>query len=273
MLKFSILGSGSSGNAILVKSEKTNLLFDVGLSNKRIGELLRNFNIQPEEIDAVFISHEHIDHVKGLNVLGKKYNTPIFTNEKTWEVLVKETKDLTKEQRKVMPTGSILTIGDIEIESFPISHDAIEPVGYVIRHANLQIGIATDLGYVNKKIKQKLRDSHALIFESNHDVEMLRMGSYPWSLKQRILSDVGHLSNEDAAYALSEIITAETKAVFLAHLSQENNLPEIAYLTVKNILQLEGFKVGEDFSIYNTYPNKPTILYEVEQKTLQEIRK
>lgn len=163
-------------------------------------------------------------------------------------------------------TGDRIEIGDLAVESFLISHDSNEPVAYCVYAGNTKLAVATDMGYVNQKIKGCLIDADAIIIEANHDVDMLRIGPYPWHLKQRILSDRGHLSNEATGELLAEIITSNTQCVHLAHLSQENNLPQLAHMTIKAILEEEQFKVGQEFDLEMTYPNKPTALRAVKRR-------
>lgn len=259
MIKFSVLASGSTGNAIYIGTNNINLLVDAGLSGKKIEASLQEIGLSLKMIDGILLTHEHVDHVRGIGVLARKYKIPIYANFSTLTNLPKSVGNIEDSYKKTFATGAQLQLADLLVENFPISHDAVEPVGYIFRNGELKLSIATDLGYVSQKIKDKIRASNILIFEANHDVGMLRMSSYPWSVKQRILSDVGHLSNEAAGEALVELITEETEKVYLAHLSKENNLQELARLAVKNILTENG--ISEDKTkIMDTYPNKPTKL-------------
>lgn len=262
MIKYSILASGSTGNSIYVGNEKFNILIDAGLSGKKIEESLNQIGVNPKLLNAIFITHEHDDHVRGIGVLSRKYNIPIYANLKTLSNLPANVGTIDDELKKVFDTGSIQRFETLEIESFGISHDAAEPVGYVIKEGNTKLSIVTDLGYVSNKIKEKINGSDAFIFEANHDVHMLRMSSYPWSIKQRILSDVGHLSNEASGEALAEVINSNTQKVYLAHLSKENNLLELAILTVKNILEDYGI-TENDVKLMETYSDKPTALEKI----------
>ncbi len=170
------------------------------------------------------------------------------------------------EQQHVFSTLSTLELEDLTVESFPISHDAAEPMGFCFHHEGAQLGLVTDTGYIHQRILDKVAGCDALIFESNHDVNMLRMGRYPWNVKRRILSDVGHLSNEDAGWALVEILRGNGEDIFLAHLSQDNNLTELAHLTVKEVLQEQGLHVGRDVRLWETHPDRPTPLTTLEKK-------
>lgn len=263
MIRYSVLASGSTGNATFIQTDTTNILVDAGLSGKQIEALMNEIGLSANCLDAIFITHEHQDHIKGAGVLSRRYNIPIFSNKNTWIGMENTIGDIESNNYECFSTGEQIQIGDMQIQSFAISHDSNEPTGYCINCGETKLSLATDMGYVNEKIKKYLIDSDAIILEANHDVNMLRIGSYPWHLKQRILSDNGHLSNESAGELLAEIITANTKCVHLAHLSQENNLPALAYMTVKSILDEEQFKVGQEFDLELTYPNKPTQLRQI----------
>lgn len=259
-MHFSILASGSTGNAIFISTAKTRLLVDAGLTGKKLEELLHQIGQHPKDLDAILITHEHSDHIKGLGVLARRYKIPIYANAQTWLELEKACGPIDLEQKFHFERGEILTLGDVEIESFGLSHDAREPMAFCFHHEGKKLGIATDLGYVSEKIKGILKGAHVLIFEANHDVHMLLSGSYPWHIKRRILSDVGHLSNEDSGEALAEIITEATSRVYLAHLSQDNNMRELARMTVEQILKGAGIEVGQQVRLYDTYPDRPTPL-------------
>jgi len=263
MVRYSVLASGSTGNAIFVQTDTTNILIDAGMSGKQIESLMNEIGLSAECLDGILITHEHQDHVKGAGVLSRRYKIPIFSNKNTWIGMEQTIGDVKEGYYERFDTGDQVQIGNLAVQSFAISHDSNEPVGYCINCGNTKLAVATDMGYVNQKIKSFLIDSDAIIIEANHDVNMLRIGPYPWHLKQRILSDNGHLSNEAAGELLAEIITSNTQCIHLAHLSQENNLPELAHMTVKSILEEEQFKVGQEFDLELTYPNRPTKLRQV----------
>ncbi|OYD07946.1 MBL fold metallo-hydrolase [Paludifilum halophilum] len=265
-MRYSILASGSTGNAIYVETEHIRILIDAGLSGKQLEKLLRSVGADPAQLDAILVTHEHSDHVKGLGVFARRYELPIYTNEATWSHLPSSVGHIDDSQRHVFATGSVLELGDLTVESFPISHDAAEPMSFCFHNKQCTLGLVTDVGYINRRIIEKVKAADALIFESNHDVDMLRMGTYPWNVKRRILSDVGHLSNEDAAEGLLEIIEGNGEDVFLAHLSQDNNLTELAHLTVKGILEEHGLKVGTDIHLRDTYPSRATPLRRIRPK-------
>ncbi len=266
MIQFSVLASGSTGNAIYVGTDKVNLLIDAGLSGKKIELLMKEAGIDPMSLDAILLTHEHSDHVKGLGILARRYDLPIYTNEATWDILPGHIGEVSDAQKKIFQTGSVQHFGDLTVESFGISHDAVEPMGFCFYEGDLKLSLTTDTGYVSEKVKAKVSNSDAMILESNHDVEMLRMGAYPWSIKRRILSDVGHLSNESAADALVEMMNGDTDRVYLAHLSKDNNMTELAHLTVRNILADHGIIEGNDVTLHETHPDKPTPLYNIIKK-------
>lgn len=259
-MKFSILASGSTGNAIFVGTERTGVLIDVGITGKQAEAAMQEAGIHPGEVKAILVTHEHSDHVKGIGVFARRYGIPIYANQKTWRELDGLIGQVREDQRQLFEVGEIKEFEDLTVQSFGISHDAAEPMGFCFYCGNKKLSVATDLGYVSDKIKETIRGSDAYIFEANHDVEMLRMSSYPWSIKRRILSDVGHLSNEAAGIALTDILGGQAERVYLAHLSKENNMMELARLTVKNILEEKGMKVGDDVHLRETYPHKPTKL-------------
>ncbi len=265
MIKYSVLASGSTGNSIYVGSKDYNLLIDAGISGRRIEDGLKKIMVNPNDIDGIFVTHEHDDHIKGLGVISRKYKIPIYLNYNTFKNLPNCVGKIDDSLINIIKTELTSEFGDLKIESFGVSHDAIEPVGYIIKVRNLKLSIVTDLGYVNQKIKDKIKGSNAFIFEANHNIDMVRMSSYPWSVKQRILSDVGHLSNEATGEALAEVITTETEIVYLSHLSKENNIRELAKLTVKSILADNN--ITEDkIKIMDTYANEPTKLEIIDYK-------
>ncbi|NEU30594.1 MBL fold metallo-hydrolase [bacterium LRH843] len=259
-LRFSVLASGSTGNALYVETEQKRILIDAGLSGKKMDELFGQINRDPKELDGILVTHEHSDHIKGVGIFARKYKLPIYANEKTWQAMDKQLGTLPTEQKFIFQTGTVKAFGDLDIESFGVSHDAAEPMFFVFHHAGKKLVHATDMGYVSDRIKGTIRGGDMFVFESNHDLNMLRMGRYPWNIKRRILSDVGHVSNEDAALALSEVIGDNTSRIYLAHLSLDNNMKELARLSVEQVLKEEGMAVGEQFELYDTDPHSATPL-------------
>ncbi len=258
MMQFSVLASGSTGNAFYVETDTHRLLVDAGLSGKQMEQLFQQIDRQLNELTGILVTHEHSDHIKGLGTIARKYQLPIYANEKTWKAMERLIGDIPTDQKFVFPLGTVRSFGDLDVESFGVSHDAAEPMFYVFHHKGKKLVLITDTGYVSDRMKGIIKHADVFVFESNHDVEMLRMGRYPWSIKRRILSDVGHVSNEDAALALADVIGDQTKRIYLAHLSQDNNMKELARMTVEQTLSSKGFEVGQQFDIYDTDPKIPT---------------
>lgn len=258
-LRFSVLASGSTGNAFFIQANDTKLLVDAGLSGKQMDKLFEQIKIDPSELDGMLITHEHSDHIKGAGIFARKYDLPIYANEKTWQAMEKNLGKLMIDQKFHFAANSVQTLGDIDVESFSVSHDAADPMFFSFRHNDKHVALVTDLGYVSDRIKQTIKGADAYIFEANHDVSMLQMCRYPWSVKQRILGDSGHVSNEDCGLALSEIIDNNTKRVYLAHLSKDNNMKDLARMSVDQVLQERGIEMN----LFDTDPSCPTPLYEV----------
>lgn len=258
-MRFSVLASGSTGNAFYIETDKVRLLVDVGLSGKQMDRLFQEVHVDPTELTGILVTHEHSDHIKGLGVLARKYDLPIYANEKTWDNMSGKIGKITDEQKFHFETNTVKTFADIDVESFSVSHDAVDPMFFAFHHGDQKVALVTDLGYVSDKIKQTIKGANAFIFEANHDVSMLQMGRYPWNVKRRILSDSGHVSNEDCGLALSEVITDNTERVYLAHLSQDNNMKDLARMSVSQVLQERDIKAN----LFDTDPQTATALYKV----------
>nr|WP_263324012.1 MBL fold metallo-hydrolase [Neobacillus sp. Marseille-Q6967] len=259
-LRYSILASGSTGNALYVESDDHSFLVDAGFSGKQMEALFQQIDRDISKLSGIFVTHEHSDHIKGIGVLARKYRLPVYANENTWKAMDKLVGDIPTEQKMIFNTETVKSFGSTDIESFGVSHDAAEPMFYVFHQSGKKLVLITDTGYVSDRMKGIISNADAYIFESNHDVQMLRMGRYPWNIKRRILSDVGHVSNEDAALALSEVVGDNTKRVYLAHLSLDNNMKDLARMSVAQTLQGQGLIVGEQFDLFDTDPKIPTIL-------------
>jgi phosphoribosyl 1,2-cyclic phosphodiesterase len=259
-IRFSVLASGSTGNAFYVETDQHRLLVDAGLSGKQMEQLFKQIDRDIKQLSGILVTHEHSDHIKGLGVIARKYKLPIYANEKTWKAMEGLIGDIPTEQKFVFHMGTVKTFGDIDVESFGVSHDAAEPMFYVFHHEGKKLVLITDTGYVSDRMKGVIKNADVFVFESNHDVEMLRMGHYPWNIKRRILSDVGHVSNEDAGLALADVIGEKTKRIYLAHLSQDNNMKDLARMSVSQVLASKGIIVGEQFDLYDTDPKIPTKL-------------
>src|SRR5690625_1693897 len=236
-IRFSVLASGSSGNAFYIEHKENKLLVDAGLSGRKMEQLFSQINVSPEKLTGILVTHEHSDHIKGLGVMARKYKLPVYANEKTWRAMEKSIGELHTEQKFHFAPNSVQSFGSLEVESFSVSHDAADPMFFNFRAGGKKVTLITDLGYVSEKIKATIADANAYIFEANHDISMLRMSTYPWNVKRRILSDYGHVSNEDCGLALCDVISDETKRVYLAHLSRENNLKELARMSVHQVLR------------------------------------
>ncbi|GLC30321.1 MBL fold metallo-hydrolase [Clostridium omnivorum] len=242
---FCSLYSGSSGNSIFVSSGNAKILVDVGMPGKSIEQALKSIGQKPEELDGIFITHEHTDHTKGVGVLSRKYDIPVYANEPTWRGMENTVGKIKEHNIKVI-SEECVTIKDMDIINFSIPHDAASPSGYAVNDGKKKTCIATDLGYFSDEVKLAIKDADVLLLESNHDIEMLKFGPYPYSLKRRILSEVGHLSNEDCGRAIVDITDGKQKKIILGHLSKTNNYPELAYQTVVNTIRESGLQLNKD---------------------------
>ncbi len=241
IVRICALASGSSGNSTFVATERTRLLVDAGLSFRDTCKRLISIGEDPLKLDAVLITHEHADHVGGLPRLARKLDIPIFMTRLTapaMEWLGYAPK------LELFQAGATLRIGDIEIDSFTIPHDARDPIGYCLRTQGIKFGIATDLGYVTDSIRFHLRGANLLLLESNHDIEMLKVGPYPWSVKQRVMSRVGHLSNEATCDFILRDFESAASTLILGHLSAHNNHPEIARIGARQALDQRGLNTN-----------------------------
>ena len=248
-LSFCSFASGSSGNCYLVRSDETTILIDAGISGKRIFQGLEENGVSCDDVQAVLVTHEHIDHVQSLPILTKRIsNLEVYANEETWLAIE---RPVAEERKRYFVTGRDFRIGDMTIRPFAIPHDAAEPVGFSIYCDGSQISIVTDVGYITEEIFEEILDADLLLLEANHEKEMLLMGRYPYPLKQRILGDEGHLSNISAGECLCRLNSEKSKKrkVLLGHLSRENNEPSVAMLAVRNTLLEEGIVLGGDMDV------------------------
>ena len=245
-VSFCVLASGSSGNAALFSTGATRILLDAGLSARELARRLALIGEDLQGIDAILVTHEHTDHVAGLPVLarGKKARAPIYLTRLTVPVI-----DWGPAEPRLMPfqAGACFPIGDVRVTSFSVPHDAIDPVGFCLEAHGVRIGVVTDLGYIPASIKFHLRRTDLLMLESNHDLDMLKVGPYPWSIKQRVMSRVGHLSNLGMSEYLMEDLDASTTHLVLGHLSEQNNHPEIVRMIATQSLEERG--LGTQLSI------------------------
>ena len=241
--------SSSKGNAILVCTKNTHLLVDCGISGKLAKEGLNELGLKPESLDGILITHEHQDHIGGVGVMSRRYGLPIYANQKTWAAMASALGKLNDGNRRTFENETEFMIGDITVRPFPIPHDAADPVGYSFTSGEKKVSIATDIGVLEESIFRAVKGSDAILLEANHDRNLLDMGSYPLPLKQRIRSEKGHLSNEDAGYAAKFLCKMGTCQIMLGHLSAENNYPLLAEQTVVNILKESGIEPGRDLAL------------------------
>jgi phosphoribosyl 1,2-cyclic phosphodiesterase len=259
-MHFSVLASGSTGNAIYVETDQNSFLVDAGLSGKQMEGLFQKIDRSIKDLSGILVTHEHSDHIKGIGILARKYGLPVYANEKTWKAMDPLIGNVPLEQKFEFGMEKVQSFGSLDIESFGVSHDAAEPMFYTFHHEGRKLVLVTDTGYVSDRMKGIISNANTYVFESNHDVDMLRMCRYPWSIKRRILSDVGHVSNEDAAIAMSEVFGDDTKSIYLAHLSKDNNMKDLARMSVSQTLETKGIRVGEQFDLRDTDPKIPTEL-------------
>lgn len=232
-----LLASGSKGNAIYVETAESRVLIDAGLSAREIGRRLDVIGAAPENLDALLVTHEHRDHCRGLGPVARRWNVPVHIHHATRDAL----PDVGKLEHTVeFDSGDLFCLRDMEIQTVPITHDAVAPTGFILSTAKGKIGIVTDLGFATRLVADRFQGCRVLILESNHDEDLLRDGPYPWHLKQRVRSRHGHLSNKESAELLRHLHWDGLEAVFLAHLSETNNTPQLAETGARNALKEQG---------------------------------
>lgn len=240
-VSISVLASGSRGNSTVLATSQTRVLIDCGLSCRETCRRLAAQNIAPESLSGILITHEHSDHVSGVHVMARKFRLPVFMTEPTHAAWQRQYKDsagnhVHAERLELFSAGKPFRVGDIEVMPFTIPHDAADPVGFRFAAEGLRLAIATDLGFLPPNVRDQLRGCDGLMLESNHDLEMLRVGPYPWAVKQRVLSRVGHLSNEALAEFLATDYDGTAAFLILAHLSEQNNHPDLARVAAERAL-------------------------------------
>ena len=261
MLNFCSLYSGSSGNSLLVSTENTNILIDAGVSSKKIETALNNLDIDPYKLNGILITHEHSDHIQGLGTFAKKFDLPVYVNQKTLDAMPKQKEKIAEKNINIIKIEEKFEINDLKIKPFSIPHDAANPCGFCIFKDNKKMSIATDIGHMTNGILKNLEDSLFVLLESNYDPEVLMYSKYPYPLKNRIRGPIGHLSNQDAGKTISCLLHSGLKQAMLGHLSKESNFPELAYKTVvedlisnnydENSLNLYVAKKDEQSKIIN----------------------
>ncbi|MEJ9151045.1 MBL fold metallo-hydrolase [Bacillus smithii] len=248
-MKVDILASGSGGNCIALRTNETTILIDAGIAKTKIEKRLLEVGIRPDEIEAIFITHAHSDHIKGLP-LANKYHIPVYASEGEW----KDIPSVDKEIANILGLKGTLFdyegYGDwIEIIPFQTHHDAYDPYGYVVQTENMKVSICLDTGVVDSSMLEAMQGSNVYIIEANHEPSMVEASNYPNSVKTRILSHIGHLSNQQTAEALSKLVTGKGEQIYLTHLSKKNNMPALAELTVMGALSKKGLKANIDYKI------------------------
>lgn len=247
MIKFCNLFSGSSGNSTYIETSTTRLLIDAGVSCQKISKALDSINSSLMNIDGILISHEHSDHIKGIEVISRKYNIPIYATYKTWEAM--HNLKVAENLKCYFNANEKFTLGDILILPFSIPHDAADPCGFSLFHNTKKITVATDIGHIDDDLIKKMYASDILLIESNYDRDTLICGPYPYMLKKRIQSDIGHLSNEATGKAVKELYENGVNNIILGHLSKENNFPELAYQTILNEINTSSCNLPFSLSV------------------------
>jgi phosphoribosyl 1,2-cyclic phosphodiesterase len=239
--RISILASGSSGNSTLLETSRTRVLIDAGLGKRETLRRLAALKLAPDQLDGIFISHEHNDHIGGLPQILGKWRTTVYLTEPTHEEIERVLPEAYRKRLdrvEYIRAGQRFTIGDIEVSAFSIPHDAADPLGFSFRANGTKMALVTDLGYLPELVKHHLRDSDCLVLESNHDIDMLKVGPYPWHVKQRVMSRIGHLSNHSVSEFLAdpEAFDGLARFLVLAHLSENNNNPDVARISAEEAL-------------------------------------
>ncbi len=259
MFQTTVLASGSKGNAILIRTDQTKLLLDAGLSAKRLFGFIEQLRMTPGNIKGIILSHEHSDHSNGVGVLCRKLKIPLYATRPTFDACSHKVGNIPAGVHFIEP-GSSIWIDDLEVHPFSSSHDAVDSCNFTFTNREgRKLAVVTDAGYPTKLMIEKIKNASSLILESNHDVQMLLDGPYPWQLKQRVRSRQGHLSNEQAVGVLNQVLHAELKNLILAHLSETNNTPEIARKTMEDYLN----EIRHPVKLFVALQDQPTELIEV----------
>jgi len=262
-LRFQSFGSGSSGNCYYIGNASYGILIDAGLAVRSIRKHLKNIGLDFENIWGVFVTHDHADHIKAVGPLGEKHRIPIYTTKLVHEGIQRSycVTEKLYSSRKFLEKMETVTLGDFKITSFPVSHDSTDSVGYTVEYKEKRFTFATDLGYVSEEVANHLRIADFVVIEANYDEQMLLKGPYPKHLINRIISETGHLGNDQAGKFLAGNISKQLKYVFLCHLSRENNLPEVAYTTIQNYLEDKNIVIGKDLQLVTLDRLIPSELY------------
>lgn len=262
-MDFFSVASGSSGNCICLGSDQCHVMIDAGISGKRIEEGMNTYDYTTSDMDGVLITHEHSDHIQGLGVIARKYGLPIYATKGTADAILQSSSvgKIDPSLFHVIEAGKTFFIGNLEIYPMSISHDAADPVAYLVSDGRHRVGVVTDLGYYDADIVSHMEGLDALLLEANHDIHMLQVGAYPYPLKQRILGERGHLSNETSGQLLGQILHDGMQHILLGHLSKENNYDGLAYETVRLEISLgDNPYRGNDFPIEVAKRDRPSSL-------------
>lgn len=265
-MDFFSVASGSSGNCICLGSDQCHVMIDAGISGKRIEEGMNTYDYTTSDMDGVLITHEHSDHIQGLGVVARKYGLPIYATKGTADAILQSSSvgKIDPSLFHVIEAGKTFFIGNLEIYPMSISHDAADPVAYLVSDGRHRVGVVTDLGYYDADIVSHMEGLDALLLEANHDIHMLQVGAYPYPLKQRILGERGHLSNETSGQLLGQILHDGMQHILLGHLSKENNYDELAYETVRLEISLgDNPYRGNDFPIEVAKRDRPSSLIQL----------
>ena len=260
MFNFSSLYSGSSGNCLFVETENTKILIDAGVSQRKIIDALASFNVDISEVDAILVTHEHSDHTKNLGAISQKYNIPVYNKKKTLNTLTSQKDKISEDNQHIFTSNKSFSLKDLDIFPFSIPHDAADPCGFNIFYKGKKLTVATDIGHIENKMINNFKDSDFILLEANYDPDILKYSRYPYQLKQRILSPIGHLSNSTAGKTLTELVlkSSNSRRAMLGHLSKENNFPELALKTVYDELAQENItKKDVNIAVANRdFPSK-----------------
>lgn len=265
-LRFSPLFSGSSGNAIYVGCEDAHILVDAGMSGTRVCKEMQQVGVDPASLNAIMVTHEHADHIKGIGILSRKYDIPVYATEGTWEGMYGKIGPIADKNRIMLEPGQDFFMGSMNITPFPTPHDANQSVGYTFEVDGAKLAIATDLGCIKDSWLNYVMGSDAVLLESNYDPDMLQAGPYPYELKKRIKSRHGHLSNDDAGAVAVELVRHGAQQIILGHLSKENNFPDLAMRSCELTLQVAGIVPHEDVKLYIARRDGNTGMFSVSAK-------
>ena len=259
------IASGSSGNCTYLQADDERLLIDIGISGKKVTQGLEVLDVDPTTIKGILITHEHSDHIKGVGIISRKYDLPIYATGITWERMLSENMlgKVAEHNQIIMEKDVPLTFGELVVMPYSIYHDAVDPVGYAFTYKGKKIVLATDMGKVDRRVVEHFYNADGILLEFNHDINMVEVGGYPYYLKKRILGDHGHLCNELAAKVLTHIYHPNLQWAILGHLSNENNVPDLAYLCAKNALEAKNIEIGKDIQITVAKRNDMTPVHRV----------